>query len=83
MRIVVRVTTQGGHGGWLVYAPDGELIALIKHQPGPPWSLTTAVGPHVLLDAMLAITSQQWTRLVAYVPGGEGLCSPETRSATA
>lgn len=74
MRTVLPVTTQGGSGGWLVYSPQGALIALIQRQPGPPVKLSAIIGPHVLLDTMLTITSHQWTRLAAYVPGGEGLC---------
>lgn len=74
MRTVLPVTTQTGVGGWLVYGTDGALVALIQRQPGPPISLKSIMGPHMLLDTTLAITSHQWTRLVAYVPGGEGLC---------
>lgn len=74
MRTVVPVTTQGGAGGWLVYSPQGALIALIQRQPGPPVKLSAIIGAHVLTDVMLTITSHQWTRLVARLPGGEGLC---------
>jgi hypothetical protein len=74
VRIVVPVTTHSGAGGWLVYSPEGALVALIQRQPSPPVKLASIIGPHVLTEVMLTLTSHQWTRLVAYVPGGEGLC---------
>lgn len=74
MRIVCPVSTHSGESGWLVYQATGELIAMIQAQPGPPIKLSTIVGPHVMLSVMLNLTAPLWRRLVANVPGGEGLC---------
>lgn len=74
MRIAQPVITQTGCVGWLVYSPDGELIAMIQRQPGPPVALKSIIGPHVLLSQAPTVTVTCWTRLVAQVPGGEGLC---------
>lgn len=72
--LALPVTTIRGDGGWLVFRIiDGSLIALISRQPGPMISLKSIIGPHVLASVMLTVTSQEWIRLVARVPGGEGL----------
>lgn len=74
MKIVQPVTTHGGESGWLIYAADGDLVALVQRQPGPAVPLKVIAGPHTLLSLVVTVTTQQWRSLVARVPGGEALC---------
>jgi hypothetical protein len=73
MRIAQPVTTHAGDSGHLVYLDTGRALCLIQRQPGPPVALKSIIGPHVLCDVMLCLTSRQWSQLVAGLPGGEGV----------
>lgn len=79
MRIVQPVTTHAGDSGYLVYTETGWVLCLIQRQPGPPIALRSIIGPHILCDVLLCLTSRQWTQLVAGLPGGEGLSDAHRR----